>query len=99
MNYLAAGPRATSKTALSRLWPLDQIEADTQYYVRDAVIDYIKDQTGPISPAIEGRLVFQAAAQPWLQPSPKQSGAWNGFNRNRPPSRRMCRMRMRRTSI
>ena len=54
---------------------------DTQYYVRDAVIDYIKAQTGPISPAIEGRLVFQgggaavAAAQPeaiwgleWIQP-------------------------------
>ena len=33
--------------------------ADTQYYVRDAVIDYTKAQTAPISPAIEGRLAFQ----------------------------------------
>ncbi len=38
------------------LWPLNQTVADTQYYVRDAVIDYIKAQTAPISPAIEGRL-------------------------------------------
>jgi len=41
------------------LWPLDQIVADTQLYVRDAVIEYIKAQTGPISPQIEGRVVFQ----------------------------------------
>jgi len=26
---------------------------------RDAVIDYVKAQPGPISPAIEGRLVFK----------------------------------------
>ncbi len=80
VNYLAAGS-CNFKDGTVSLWPLDQIEADTQYYVRDAVIDYIKDQTGPISPAIEGRLVFQgggaavAAAEPeatwgleWIQP-------------------------------
>jgi len=27
-------------------------------YVRDAVINYVDAQTGPIAPAIEGRLVF-----------------------------------------
>ena len=43
------------------LWPLDQIVADTQYYVRDAVIDYIADVTPPaISPQIEGRVIFPA---------------------------------------
>jgi len=31
--------------------------ADTQFYVRDSVIDYITAM-GTISPAIEGRLVF-----------------------------------------
>jgi hypothetical protein len=41
------------------LWPLNQITHDTQYYVRDVVIDYISAQTEPISPAIEGRLQFQ----------------------------------------
>jgi hypothetical protein len=28
-------------------------------YVRDAVIGYVEAQTTPISPAIEGRLVFE----------------------------------------
>ncbi len=40
------------------LWPLNQITNDTQFYVRDAVIHYVQAQTAPISPAIEGRLVF-----------------------------------------
>ena len=35
------------------LWPLDQIVDDTQFYVRDAVIDYITAK-GTVSPAIEG---------------------------------------------
>ncbi len=39
------------------LWSLDQMTADTQYYVRDSVIDYVTAM-GTISPAIEGRLVF-----------------------------------------
>jgi hypothetical protein len=39
------------------LWPLNQIVADTQYYVRDAVINYVT-YMGTVSPAIEGRLSF-----------------------------------------
>ncbi len=39
------------------LWPLNQIVNDTQYYVRDAVIDYITYMK-TVSPAIEGRLAF-----------------------------------------
>jgi hypothetical protein len=58
VNYLAAGACNFSDAGVS-LWPLDQIVNDTQYYVRDVVIDYIKAQTAPISPAIEGRLVFR----------------------------------------
>ena len=57
VNYLAAGSCNFNDGGVS-LWPLDQIAYDTQYYVRDVVIDYIKAQTGPISPAIEGRLRF-----------------------------------------
>jgi len=58
VNYLAAGACNFTEGGVS-LWPLDQIVADTQLYVRDAVIEYIKAQTGPISPQIEGRVVFQ----------------------------------------
>ena len=58
VNYLAAGSCNFNNAGVS-LWPLDQIVADTQLYVRDAVIDYVKAQSGPISPAIEGRLQFQ----------------------------------------
>ncbi len=57
VNYLAAGSCNFNNSGVS-LWPLNQIVNDTQYYVRDAVIDYIKAQTAPISPAIEGRLIF-----------------------------------------
>jgi 2',3'-cyclic-nucleotide 2'-phosphodiesterase/3'-nucleotidase len=63
VNYLAAGACNFSDAGKS-LWPLDQIAADTQYYVRDAVIEYVQDQTAPVAPAIEGRLVFLNAAGP-----------------------------------
>jgi 2',3'-cyclic-nucleotide 2'-phosphodiesterase/3'-nucleotidase len=56
VNYLAAGA-CNFSDAGHTLWPLDQIVADTQYYVRDAVIEYIQAM-GTVSPAIEGRLVF-----------------------------------------
>ena len=59
VNYLAAGSCNFNNNGVS-LWPLTQIVHDTQYYVRDAVIDYIKGK-GTVSPAIEGRLVFQTA--------------------------------------
>jgi len=58
VNYLAAGSCNFNDGGVS-LWPLNQIVHDTQYYVRDAVINYIKAQPGPISPAIEGRLIFK----------------------------------------
>jgi 2',3'-cyclic-nucleotide 2'-phosphodiesterase (5'-nucleotidase family) len=56
VNYLAAGSCNFNDSGVS-LWPLDQIEADTQYYVRDAVIDYVTHMS-TVSPAIEGRLSF-----------------------------------------
>lgn len=56
VNYLAAGSCNFNDNG-ETIWPLDQVVADTQYYVRDVVIDYIKDQ-GTISPMIDGRLVF-----------------------------------------
>jgi 2',3'-cyclic-nucleotide 2'-phosphodiesterase (5'-nucleotidase family) len=56
VNYLAAGSCNFNNSGAT-LWPLNQIVADTQYYVRDAVIDYITHE-GTISPAIEGRLDF-----------------------------------------
>jgi len=57
VNYLAAGS-CNFNNAGETIWPLDQIVADTQFYVRDSVIDYISAQAGPISPAVDGRLVF-----------------------------------------
>jgi uncharacterized repeat protein (TIGR01451 family) len=59
VNYLAAGSCNFNDDG-ETLWPLDQLVADTQYYVRDSVINYIS-ATGTISPMIEDRLVFLAA--------------------------------------
>jgi hypothetical protein len=56
VNYLAAGSCNFNDAGVS-LWPLNQIVHDTQYYVRDAVIDYTTHM-GTVSPAIEGRLQF-----------------------------------------
>jgi 2',3'-cyclic-nucleotide 2'-phosphodiesterase (5'-nucleotidase family) len=57
VNYLAAGSCNFNNGGIS-LWPLGQIVNDTQLYVRDAVIHYVQDM-GTVSPAIEGRLVFE----------------------------------------
>jgi 2',3'-cyclic-nucleotide 2'-phosphodiesterase (5'-nucleotidase family) len=58
VNYLAAGSCNFNDGGVS-LWPLSQILNDTQYYVRDAVIDYV-DFKDIVSPAVEGRLNFIA---------------------------------------
>jgi 2',3'-cyclic-nucleotide 2'-phosphodiesterase/3'-nucleotidase/5'-nucleotidase len=62
VNYLAAGS-CNFNDAGKSLWPLDQIVHDTQYYVRDAVIDYITSM-GTVSPKIEGRLLFADTTDP-----------------------------------
>jgi 2',3'-cyclic-nucleotide 2'-phosphodiesterase/3'-nucleotidase/5'-nucleotidase len=65
VNYLAAGSCNFNDAGVS-LWPLGQITNDTQYYVRDAVINYITDM-GIVSPAIELRLAFFGRIyQSWL---------------------------------
>jgi hypothetical protein len=56
VNYLAAGSCNFNDEGVT-IWPLDQITYDTQYYVRDSVIGYIQANT-PVSPQVEGRLVF-----------------------------------------
>jgi len=64
VNSLAAGACNFSNPGTSTLWPLDQIVADTQYYVRDAVIHYVDAITPPaIEPAIEGRIAFPAVVE------------------------------------
>jgi 5'-nucleotidase len=57
VNYVAAGSCNFNNDG-ETIWPLNQIAYDTQLYVRDSVINYVNAQVGPISPAIEGRLVF-----------------------------------------
>lgn len=59
VNYLAAGSCNNNDGGVT-LWPLDQIIADTQYYVRDAVTEYIQSEetADPIDPQVEGRLLF-----------------------------------------
>ncbi len=57
VNYLAAGSCNFNDDG-ETIWPLDQIAHDTQYYVRDTVINYVDAQVGPIAPAIEERLNF-----------------------------------------
>ena len=56
VNYIAAGSCNFNNDG-DTIWPLDQIVADTQYYVRDSVIDYVETQTEPIAPMVQGRLV------------------------------------------
>ncbi len=56
VNYVAAGSCNFNNDG-ETIWPLDQIAYDTQYYVRDTVINYAEAQ-GVINPVIEGRLVF-----------------------------------------
>jgi 5'-nucleotidase/UDP-sugar diphosphatase len=56
VNYLAAGS-CNFNNAGETIWPLDQVVADTQFYVRDTVIDYI-EAMGTVSPAVDGRLVL-----------------------------------------
>ncbi len=56
VNYLAEGNCNFTDSGVS-LWPLSQITDDTQYYVRDAVMDYITAM-GTVSPTIDGRLRF-----------------------------------------
>jgi 2',3'-cyclic-nucleotide 2'-phosphodiesterase (5'-nucleotidase family) len=57
VNYVAAGSCNFNNDG-ETIWPLGQIVADTQLYVRDSVINYVEAQPGPIAPAVEGRLVF-----------------------------------------
>jgi 2',3'-cyclic-nucleotide 2'-phosphodiesterase (5'-nucleotidase family) len=59
VNYVAAGSCNFNDEG-ETIWPLDQITHDTQYFVRDTVINYVDAQVGPIAPAIEGRLVFKS---------------------------------------
>ena len=56
VNYLATGLCNFNDGGVS-LWPLNQIVNNTQYYVRDAVIDFITAM-GSVSPVIEGRINF-----------------------------------------
>ncbi len=78
VNYLAAGSCNFNNGGVS-LWPLDQIVADTQYYVRDVVIEYI-DAMDIVSPAIEGRLSFITDTTPPVititSPTPTSTGRW-----------------------
>ena len=46
VNYLAAGSCNFNNDG-DTIWPLDQIIADTQLYVRDSVINYVDAQAGP----------------------------------------------------
>jgi 2',3'-cyclic-nucleotide 2'-phosphodiesterase (5'-nucleotidase family) len=57
VNYLAAGSCNFNDGGVS-LWPLDQIVADTQFYVRDAVIDYISQMDAPVDIGIEFRILW-----------------------------------------
>jgi 5'-nucleotidase/UDP-sugar diphosphatase len=73
VNYLAAGSCNFNDGGVS-LWPLNQIVDDTQYYVRDAVIDYVTAM-GTVSPAIEGRLLFGDTVAPVVTITAPTDGA------------------------
>jgi 2',3'-cyclic-nucleotide 2'-phosphodiesterase (5'-nucleotidase family) len=56
VNYLAAGSCNFNNPGVTTIWPLNQIVADTQNYVRDVVIQYIPTLAQPITPVVENRL-------------------------------------------
>jgi 2',3'-cyclic-nucleotide 2'-phosphodiesterase (5'-nucleotidase family) len=66
VNYLAAGSCNFNDNGVT-LWPLNQIVNDTQYYVRDAVIDYIKAHT-PIELLPQARLIINLLLNPIFLP-------------------------------
>jgi 5'-nucleotidase/UDP-sugar diphosphatase len=81
VNYLAMGSCNFNDGGVS-LWPLNQIVQDTQYYTRDAAIEYTAAQ-GTISPQIEGRLMFQDTSAPTLainSPVAKEYNYWEKIN-------------------
>ncbi len=55
VNYIAAGSCNFNDGGVT-IWPLNQIVADTQNYVRDVVIQYIPTLSQPISPVTENRI-------------------------------------------
>jgi hypothetical protein len=78
VNYLAAGSCNNNDGGVT-LWPLDQIIADTQYYVRDAVTEYIQstDTPDPINPQVESRLIFNIPATALELSSSDITGPYN----------------------
>jgi len=72
VNYVAAGS-CNFRDEGQTLWPLDQITADTQYYVRDATIDYVKAHT-PIAPQVEGRILFATPQEMSFTPAAGMMG-------------------------
>jgi 2',3'-cyclic-nucleotide 2'-phosphodiesterase (5'-nucleotidase family) len=74
VNYLAAGSCNFNNNGVS-LWPLNQIANDTQYYVRDAVIDYVTAK-GTISPTVDGRLFFNDVAAPTITINAPHGGVY-----------------------
>jgi 2',3'-cyclic-nucleotide 2'-phosphodiesterase (5'-nucleotidase family) len=57
VNYIAAGSCNFNNGGVT-LWPLNQIVADTQNYVRDVVIEYVPTLAQPINPVVGNRLRF-----------------------------------------
>jgi 2',3'-cyclic-nucleotide 2'-phosphodiesterase (5'-nucleotidase family) len=55
VNYIAAGSCNFNNGGVT-LWPFDQIVYDTQYYVRDVMIDYVPTLPQPIAPVVENRI-------------------------------------------
>jgi 2',3'-cyclic-nucleotide 2'-phosphodiesterase (5'-nucleotidase family) len=74
VNYLAAGSCNFNNNGVS-LWPLNQIANDTQYYVRDAVIDYVTAK-GTVSPTVDGRLYFNDVLAPTITINAPHAGSY-----------------------
>ena len=63
VNYLAAGSCNFNDGGVT-LWPLNQILNDTQYYVRDAVIDYVRANSPPSRRPSRARISHVAVPGP-----------------------------------
>jgi len=81
VNYIGAGScNFKDPTQTYSLWPIDQLIASPQIYVRESVIEWIR-LNSPISPQVENRLVLANPQTVSITPAANRMGYVDSLNR------------------
>jgi 2',3'-cyclic-nucleotide 2'-phosphodiesterase/3'-nucleotidase len=80
VNYVGAGSCNFRDEEGNSLWPIENLIAAPQLYVRESVIDYVREFT-PIAPQVEGRLLFRAPEEVAITPAAGMMGYVDSLNR------------------